>query len=89
MKTLEEVYLRLNAIKKQVDDNKEETFDNKALFKYLYNSILDLIDELEFIKESDELFDDEAEFIKDNNIDATKKEDNDTWDDIMDDLIDE
>jgi transposase len=85
--TLEEVYTILNTIKKQVDTKKGESFDNKAVFKFLYNSLLDLIDDLEVTRENDELFDEDENFHKEEEKKINKVEE-DTWDNIMNDLID-
>jgi hypothetical protein len=90
--TLEQVYYKLNLIKKQVDIKKEDSFDNKKVFKYLYNSLLDLIDEMEFVKETDDLFEDDYDFAEEEKkFDQSDPEngEKDEWSDIMEDLIDD
>jgi hypothetical protein len=76
---------------KQVDIKREDSFDNKKVFKYLYNAVLDLIDELEYVKTSDELFDDEEDFLEEEERFVNSDPENskkDSWN-ILDDLIDD
>jgi hypothetical protein len=57
--SIEDIYLRLKTIKSTVDKKKDESFENKKAFKYLYNSILDILDSLVYLEESDDLLDDD------------------------------
>jgi hypothetical protein len=57
--TIEDIYLRLKTIKAQVDKKKDEAFENKKAFKYLYNSVLDVLDSLTYLEENEDLFDDD------------------------------
>jgi hypothetical protein len=80
---IDEVYYKLNLIKKQVDEKRQDSFDNKKVFKFLYDSILDLLEELENYTESDELFDDDDNFSTKEEVAAF------TVNPIFDDLIDD
>jgi hypothetical protein len=80
---IDEVYYKLNLIKKQVDEKRQDSFDNKKVFKFLYDSILDLLEELENYTESDELFDDNDDFGTKEEVAAF------TVNPIFDDLIDD
>jgi hypothetical protein len=60
--TIEEVYSRLSAMKNTVDKKKDENFESKKAFKYLYNAVLDILDDLDYIKENDDLFDDDDDW---------------------------
>jgi len=57
--TIEEVYVRLKGLAKQSERQKDESFDKIAAFKFLHNNILDLLDEMSYLDEQDELLDDD------------------------------
>jgi len=89
MKTVEEIYSYLVNIKNEASKMNEDSFDKTKAFKFVYNHILDLIDELNFIDEENELFDDDN-FDRKPIITQKKKEDNDlstTGKIDLDDLI--
>jgi len=58
-KKLEEIFIRLNKIKNQAEAMREESFDKARAFRFVYASLLDLLDSLDYLKESEELFDDD------------------------------
>jgi len=56
---LEEVYQRLKEIKSRAHEMTDEAFDKTKAFKFVYNNLLDLIDDLEYLEDDNELLDDD------------------------------
>lgn len=76
--TIEDVYDRLLTIKDKVKDMNEEDFDKTKAFRFVYHSVLDIIDDLSYIEDSNGLFEDEE---------SQYEIENETWIDTTDDLI--
>jgi len=79
---IEEMRTKLLAIKNQAEGMNEDSFDKTKAFKFVYNSVLNLIDDLDFLADKEDLFDD----------DLFEEEENDAQilvEDNYDDLLDE
>jgi hypothetical protein len=74
--TIEDVYSRLRTIKNNTDSKKDEAFESKKAFKYMYSAMLDLLDNLDYLKENDELLDDDwdTKFFYDNDEEVMSEE---------------
>ena len=57
--SIEEIHERLKLLKKEIDQIQEESWDPKKGFRHFKNSLLDLLDDLDYLKENDELLDDD------------------------------
>jgi len=59
MKSLEEIRLKLLSIKLDAEKMNEDSFDKTRAFKFVYNEVLNMIDELEYLEEDTDLLDDD------------------------------
>jgi len=57
--TVDEIYERLKVLKTELETIQEESFDYKKGFRRFKNSLLDILDDLDYLKERDELLDDD------------------------------
>jgi len=77
--TIEDVYLALKVIKDKAKSMTEDSFDKTKAFKYVYNSVLDIIDDLNYLEEQDDLLDDDFDEIRETKIKQQNNDDEDNF----------
>lgn len=56
---LEEIYARLKVLKNELEEIHSETFSFKKAYNHCKNTLLDIIEDLSYLEESNELLDDD------------------------------
>jgi hypothetical protein len=60
MKKLEDIHMRLKSMRDEVKIMNDASIDDRRAFRFLFNNILDILDDLEYLDKQDDLFDDDA-----------------------------